>query len=137
MQTLHTGNHEREFAMLALRNAEYVSRPLGYRLNPIPEATLVAGGLSLCDATARVTAFGVPLLLRPIEFRLLHRLMRRPERVHTRGELLEQVWGRRVVVGERTIDVHIRRLRISLQPYAMDGWIKTHPTRGYSFSTAL
>lgn len=123
--------------MLALRNTESWNHPPGYPLTPVTDVTLVAGGLTLSDAAARVTAHGVPLLLRPIEFRLLHCLMRRPDRVHSRSELLEQAWGRRVVVGERTIDVHIRRLRMSLQPFAMDGWIKTHPTRGYSFSTSL
>ncbi|HEX5364700.1 MAG TPA: winged helix-turn-helix domain-containing protein [Gallionella sp.] len=96
---------------------------------------LVAGGLSLSDDTGRVMASGISILLRPIEFRLLRFLMSHPERVHTRAELLEQAWGRKVFVGERTIDVHIRRLRVSLQPFGMDRWIRTVHTRGYSFST--
>ena len=122
--------------MSALRNIDRFTRPPGYTQQPIVDSTLVAGGLSLSDAAARVTANGVPLLLRPIEFRLLHLFMNNPDRVHTRTQLLQQAWCKKVVVGERTIDVHIRRLRISLQPFGMDSGIKTHPTRGYSFSAA-
>lgn len=101
----------------------------------IDNPTLVIGELTLSDDSGRVTASGVPILLRPIEFRLLRFLMSHPERVHTRTELLEQAWCRKVFVGERTIDVHIRRLRVSLQPFGMDRWIKTAHTRGYRFST--
>jgi DNA-binding response OmpR family regulator len=131
---LLTSHYIRSVAMLALRslgNDSYTSAPTA-----VPEFNLIAAGLRLSDAQARVTAHGVPLLLRPIEFRLLRFLMSQPERVQSRGAILQQAWGRKVVVGERTIDVHIRRLRVVLQPFGMDGWIKTHPTRGYSFSTA-
>lgn len=120
--------------MLALRswaNNSYTTVP-----TPAPDLNLIAAGLRLSDAQARVTAHGVPLLLRPIEFRLLRFLMSQPGRVQSRSAILQHAWGRKVVVGERTIDVHIRRLRVVLQPFGMDGWIKTHPTRGYSFSTA-
>ena len=99
-------------------------------------STLAIEGLRLTESNLRVTARGIPLLLRPIEFRLLQFFMSHPEHVHSRTVILQQVWGKKVLVGERTIDVHIRRLRVVLQPFGMDGWVKTHPTRGYSFSTA-
>lgn len=100
-------------------------------------AWLRVGSLALSDATGRVSAAGAPVLLRPLEFRLLHVLMRQPERVHSRAELLAHAWGRSVYVGERTIDVHIRRLRMSLQPFGMNCWIVTVHSRGYCFSPQL
>ncbi len=106
----------------------------GYK-NPVA-SPLVLEGLQLNPANFRITANGVPLLLRPIEFRLLQFLMENPEQVHSRSAILQQVWDSKIVVGKRTIDVHIRHLRIVLQPFAMDAWIKTHPTWGYSFSAA-
>ncbi len=107
-----------------------------YKSRYISDAVIVVEGLILSEDTGRITANGMPLLLRPIEFRLLKFLMNQPERVHARSTLLAQVWNKHVVVGERTIDVHIRRLRRALEPFAMAGWIKTHPTRGYSFSAS-
>ena len=121
--------------MLAFQNSDGHAAYVGHMKSKVDSPSVVAGELSLSDDTGRVTASGVPVLLRPIEFRLLRFLMSHPERVHTRTELLEQAWSRKVFVGERTIDVHIRRLRVSLQPFGMDNWIKTAPTRGYLFST--
>lgn len=121
--------------MLAFRNSDGLADYVGYMRSRADSPSVVVGELSLSDDTGRVTASGVPVLLRPIEFRLLRFLMSHPERVHTRTELLEQAWRRKVFVGERTIDVHIRRLRVSLQPFGMDRWIKTAHTRGYRFST--
>ncbi len=98
--------------------------------------SFVAGALELSEASGRVTASGIPILLRPIEFRLLAFMMRTSGRVHTRAELLAHVWGRKkAYVGERTVDVHIRRIRSSLAPFGMDTWIGTIHTRGYRFST--
>jgi two-component system, OmpR family, phosphate regulon response regulator PhoB len=82
------------------------------------QETLVVGPLNLDPATHRVTADGVPLQLGPTEFRLLRFLMARPERVHSRAQLLDQVWGDHVYIEERTVDVHIRRLRLALGPSA-------------------
>lgn len=121
--------------MSALKKIEAPSNCAGNTPRSSNATAIVVGELSLSDDTGRVTASGVPILLRPIEFRLLRFLMSHPERVHTRTELLEQAWCRKVFVGERTIDVHIRRLRVSLQPFGMDSWIKTAHTRGYRFST--
>ena len=79
-----------------------------------PEAVqepLAAGALRLDPATHRVTVEDRPIPLGPTEFRLLRFLLARPERVHSRAQLLDQVWGDHVYIEERTVDVHIRRLR--------------------------
>ena len=68
-------------------------------------------------STHRVTANGQPVALGPTEFRLLRFLLARPERVHSRAQLLDQVWGDHVYIEERTVDVHIRRLRLALEPF--------------------
>jgi two-component system phosphate regulon response regulator PhoB len=99
-----------------------------------PEAaqeTLVVGPLRLDPATHRVTANDVPVQLGPTEFRLLKFLMARPERVHSRTHLLDQVWGDHVYIEERTVDVHIRRLRLALTPSNCAGMIETVRGGGY------
>lgn len=99
-----------------------------------PEAAqevLEVGALRLDPATHRVTADGRPVSLGPTEFRLLRFLLARPERVHTRMQLLDQVWGDHVYIEERTVDVHIRRLRLALEPFAQDGLIETVRGAGY------
>jgi two-component system phosphate regulon response regulator PhoB len=72
------------------------------------------GGLSLDAATHRASWNGDPVKLGPTEFKLLHYLMTHPERVHSRGQLLDKIWGDHVFIEERTVDVHIKRLRESL-----------------------
>ena len=72
-----------------------------------------------------------PLRLDPAEFRLLRYLLARPERVHTRTQLLDHVWGDHVVIEERTVDVHIRRLRLALAPFGQDRLIETVRGAGY------
>jgi two-component system phosphate regulon response regulator PhoB len=72
------------------------------------------GGLSLDAATHRTTWKDKPLKLGPTEFKLLHYLMKHPERVHSRAQLLDKVWGDHVFLEERTVDVHIKRLREAL-----------------------
>jgi two-component system phosphate regulon response regulator PhoB len=98
------------------------------------------GGLRLDPTTHRVTSRSgdavTELTLGPTEFRLLHYLMTHPERVHTRTQLLDQVWGDHVFVEERTVDVHIRRLRAALEPSSTDGLIQTVRGSGYRISTA-
>ena len=69
--------------------------------------------------------------------RLLHFFMTHPERVYSRSQLLDQVWGGSVYVEERTVDVHIRRLRKTLEPTGMDGMVQTVRGAGYRFSTAV
>ena len=102
---------------------------------PIILISNAAGDLSLDPATHRLTAGGKPVTLGPTEFRLLHFLMTHPERVHSRAQLLDQVWGDHVFVEERTVDVHIRRLRCALEPSLHDGLVQTVRGSGYRFST--
>ena len=95
------------------------------------QETLVVGPLTLDPATHRVTAGGMLLPLGPTEFRLLRFLMARPERVHSRAQLLDQVWGDHVYIEERTVDVHIRRLRLALEPAGCARMIETVRGGGY------
>jgi two-component system phosphate regulon response regulator PhoB len=92
------------------------------------------GGLRLDPATHRLWGDDQPLDLGPTEFRLLHFFMTHPERVHSRALLLDQVWGDHVFVEERTVDVHIRRLRKSLEPTGHHQLIQTVRGSGYRFS---
>jgi len=97
-------------------------------------AMIVAEGLVLDPETYRVTANDEELDISPTEFKLLHFFISHPERVYSRTQLLDQVWGENVYVEERTVDVHIRRLRKILQPYAYDRYIQTVRSVGYRFS---
>jgi len=92
------------------------------------------GGLRLEPATHRVFGANKPLELGPTEFRMLHFLMTHPERVHSRAQLLDQVWGDHVFVEERTVDVHIRRLRKALEPSGHDRLVETVRGSGYRFT---
>jgi len=94
------------------------------------------GGLRLDPATHRVVAKGRNLELGPTEFRMLRFLMTHPERVHSRAQLLDQVWGDHVFVEERTVDVHIRRLRKALEPTGHDRLIETVRGSGYRLSAS-
>ena len=91
-------------------------------------------GLRLDPATHRVSGNGRPIELGPTEFRLLHFFMTHAERVHSRTQLLDQVWGDHVFVEERTVDVHIRRLRASLEASGHDRLVQTVRGSGYRFS---
>ncbi len=102
----------------------------------LPDETVTAGGLELSPATHRVSAKGKGIELGPTEFRLLHFFMTHPERVYSRTQLLDQVWGTQVFVEERTVDVHIRRLRAAMEPVEMDNVIQTVRGSGYRFSTS-
>ena len=88
-------------------------------------------GLRLDPATRRVSAGTHKLSLSPSEFRLLHFLMTHPGRVYTRAQLLDHVWGDHVFIEERTVDVHIRRLRKALEPSGHDRLIDTVRGAGY------
>jgi two-component system, OmpR family, phosphate regulon response regulator PhoB len=100
----------------------------------MPDETVAAGGLELSPSKHRVSAKGVILELGPKEFRLLHFFMTHTERVHSRAQLLDQVWGTQVFVEERTVDVHIRRLRAALEPSGLSDLIQTVRGSGYRFS---
>jgi two-component system phosphate regulon response regulator PhoB len=97
--------------------------------------TLEAGGLAIDAASHRVTADGKSVPLGPTEYRLLQFFMEHPERVYSRSQLLDRVWGGNVYVEERTVDVHIRRLRKALEPFAHDALVQTVRGAGYRFST--
>lgn len=101
------------------------------------EDAVEAGGLRLDPGTHRVQAGDQALALGPTEFRLLHFMMTHPERVHSRTQLLDQVWGDHVFVEERTVDVHIRRLRSALEAGGYDRLIQTVRGSGYRFSVQL
>ncbi len=92
------------------------------------------GVLFLDPGSQRVAVNNEPLRLSPTEFRLLHYFMTHVDRVFSRAQLLDQVWGQQVFVEERTVDVHIRRLRKNLEPCLLDKMIQTVHGRGYRFS---
>jgi len=99
-----------------------------------PEAAqevLVAGSLKLDPVTHRVLVGDAEVPIGPTEFRLLRFLLARPARVHSRAQLQDQVWGDHVYIEERTIDVHIRRLRLALSPFGADAMIETVRGAGY------
>jgi two-component system phosphate regulon response regulator PhoB len=99
-----------------------------------PEAldTLVdVGGLKLDPATRRVTRDEREVRIGPTEFRLLHFFMTHPERVHSRAQLLDRVWGDHVFIEERTVDVHVKRLREALEPVQCARMIETVRGAGY------
>jgi len=91
-------------------------------------------GLRLDPETCRVTAGETNVDISPTEFKLLHFFIRHPEKVYNRVQLLDQVWGQNVYVEERTVDVHIRRLRKTLEPFGFDKYIQTVRSFGYRFS---
>ena len=91
-------------------------------------------GLRLDPVTHRVQGNGSTIDLGPTEFRLLHFFMTHAERVHSRTQLLDQVWGDHIFVEERTVDVHIRRLRSALENTGHDTLIQTVRGTGYRFS---
>ena len=99
------------------------------------DKTIEIAGLQLDPVTHRILAHGESIKLGPTEFRLLHFFMAHPENVHSRERLLNSVWGGGVYVEERTVDVHIRRLRKALTGSGHDGLIQTVRAAGYRFSS--
>jgi two-component system phosphate regulon response regulator PhoB len=91
-------------------------------------------GLRLDPVSHRVSAEGKTLDMGPTEYRLLHFFMTHQDRVFTRGQLLDNVWGTNVYVEERTVDVHIRRLRMALATTGHDSLVQTIRGAGYRFS---
>lgn len=126
---------------------DYVSKPFSFpeliaRIQAVLRRSLPGGeeerlsvaGLEVDVASQRVTAKGEPVKLGPTEYRLLHFFVSHPERVYTREQVLDRVWGQNVYVEERTVDVHIRRLRKALEPHGFDNMIQTVRGTGYRFS---
>lgn len=95
------------------------------------DSAVEVGPLLLDPGTRRVSREGVEVKLGPTEFRLLHFLMTHPERVHSRSQLLDRVWGDHVFIEERTVDVHVKRLREALAPVGCSSMIETVRGAGY------
>lgn len=98
------------------------------------EEIIELGGLRLDPASHRVSVNGNLLELGPTEFRLLHFFLTHQERVYTRGQLLDRVWGTNVYIEERTVDVYMRRLRKLLAPAGLQGLLQTVRGAGYRCS---
>jgi two-component system phosphate regulon response regulator PhoB len=126
---------------------DYVTKPFSprellARINAVLRRTLPNGteervaidGLVLDGASHRVTVGDQTVGLGPTEYRLLSFFMTHPERVYSRNQLLDRVWGGNVYVEERTVDVHIRRLRKALSAFGYDKFIQTVRGAGYRFS---
>jgi len=96
--------------------------------------TISAGKIKIDATQHRITIDGTIVDFSPTEFKLLHFLVSHPERVFARDQLLDNVWGNQVYVEDRTVDVHIRRLRKVLEPHGCDGYINTVRGVGYRFS---
>ncbi|HVR81409.1 MAG TPA: phosphate regulon transcriptional regulator PhoB [Luteimonas sp.] len=105
------------------------------------DGSIAVGPLRIDGAAHRVFAqldgSDTPIAIGPTEYRMLHFFMTHPERVYTRSQLLDHVWGGSVYVEERTVDVHIRRLRKTLEPTALDNMVQTVRGAGYRFSAAV
>ena len=127
---------------------DYITKPfspkeLRARINAVlrrvapqlADEPVTIGTLSLDPSTHRVQADGQNLRLGPTEFRLLHFFMVHPERVFSRTQLLDNIWGDHIFIEERTVDVHIRRLRKALSPTGHDQHIETVRGAGYRFAT--
>jgi two-component system phosphate regulon response regulator PhoB len=107
------------------------------RQTPVEDTgPLIVGPLKLDPSSHRVLAVWPnidpkPIALGPTEFRILHFFMTNPERVHSRASLLDKVWGNEVYIEERTVDVHIKRLRAALAPFDCDRFVETVRGSGY------
>lgn len=101
----------------------------------VGDDVVTAGVLELDVPGHRVSADGIEIKLGPTEYRLLEFLMTHPDRVYSRTQLLDRVWGANVYVEERTVDVHVRRLRKALSAASADNYIQTVRGAGYRFST--
>ncbi len=141
------GDEQDKITGLEIGADDYITKPFSPReMNARIKAVLrrrapqMAGdavevkGLRLDPATHRVTGNDKPIELGPTEFRLLHFFMAHLERVYSRAQLLDQVWGNHVFVEDRTVDVHIRRLRGALEATGHDGLVQTVRGSGYRLS---
>ena len=101
------------------------------------DGSVQVGELRIDGASHRVYAGDQQLQVGPTEYRLLHFFMTHPERVYSRSQVLDHVWGGNVYVEERTVDVHIRRLRKALEPAQLDNMVQTVRGAGYRFSATI
>ncbi len=145
-----TARAEEEHKVQGLESGadDYITKPFSTRellarvravlrrsLPDADDATLQAGDLIMDTASHRVVVGSQMLDMGPTEYRLLAFFMAHPERVYSRAQLLDRVWGRNVYVEERTVDVHIRRLRRLLEPHGYAALIQTVRGAGYRFSS--
>lgn len=117
---------------------ELISRIKAVLRRSLPSAAdkaIEVEGLCLDPVSHRISAHDVPIEVGPTEYRLLEFFMTHQERAYSRSQLLDHVWGGSVYVEDRTIDVHIRRLRKTLEPYNFDRFVQTVRGTGYRFST--
>ena len=141
------GETEDKVKGLHLGAVDYITKPFSpreliARINAVlrrsqagsEERPIEFAGLQLDPVGHRVQADGRRLDLAPTEYRLLRFFMTNPDRVYSREQLLDHVWGRGVFVEERTVDVHIRRLRKALEPHGLESMVQTVRGVGYRFS---
>lgn len=142
------GRSSEQDKVLALESGadDYITKPISpretiarvhallrRRVPAMAADTVQMAGLRLDPGTQLVTAGARQLALGRVEFRLLNFLMHHPERVHTRSQLLDNVWGRQAYLDERTVDTHVGRLRSALQPSGHQEHIQTVRGSGYRF----
>ena len=146
MLTARTGEEDR-VAGLDAGTDDYIIKPFSpreliARINAVlrrtsaadPDGMIKTGALAMNTVSRQASVDGDQLKLGPTEYRLLQYFMSHPERALSRGQLLDQVWGANAYLEERTVDVHIRRLRKTLEPYNLDHYIQTVRGHGYRFS---
>jgi len=122
----------------------FSARELLARIKPVlrrsrddeDDGSVTVGSIRIDGAAHRVFASENPLHVGPTEYRLLHFFMTHADRVYTRTQLLDHIWGGNVYVEERTVDVHIRRLRKALEPFKLEEMVQTVRGSGYRFSAA-
>lgn len=107
------------------------------RVQPEHETRLNIEGLELDMGSQRISSGGSAIDVGPTEYKLLQFFMTHPERVYTRDQLIDRVWGGNVYIEDRTVDVHIRRLRKALSPSGFDRFVQTVRGSGYRFSTQV
>ncbi len=144
-----TARDEEDYKVLGLEAGidDYVTKPFSTRelLARIKAVLRRAGGdstekisvdnrLEMDLVQHRVSADDQPVTVGPTEFKLLHFFLTHQERVYSRAQLLDLVWGRNVYIEERTVDVHIRRLRKALEPHRLENLVQTVRGVGYRFS---
>ena len=145
MLTARAGDDDK-VAGLASGADDYITKPfspreleariqavLRRRAPELASEAVAIEGLELNPATRSVMGAGQALRMGPTEFQLLRFLMTHPDRVHPRTRILDQVWGDHVFIEERTVDVHIRRLREALAPSGHDTLVETVRGAGYRF----